>query len=187
MGSGDTTTSSGSRRPNSAWPRRRAGAASTRPAATGSRRPVSRFRRRSAGRDHSSVSWWSGWPKPAESRRCRSRRRWRRRSGACRHGCSSRRCTPKPTPSTSPQLRSPGLRGTRHICGSLIEASYPLGPRLGCPMNITAFGNDEPPRRGHRPRLGRHRRARAPDRVPARRRSTATSPRLPVATPKRSG
>ena len=36
----------------------------------------------------------------------------------------------------------PGLRGARHICGSLIEASYPLGPRLGCPMNITAFGND---------------------------------------------
>ena len=37
----------------------------------------------------------------------------------------------------------PGFRGTRHICGSLIEASYPLGPRLGCPMNITAFGNDD--------------------------------------------
>lgn len=36
----------------------------------------------------------------------------------------------------------PGLRGTRHICGSVIETSYPLGPRLGCPMNITAFGND---------------------------------------------
>ena len=36
----------------------------------------------------------------------------------------------------------PGFRGTRNICGSLIEASYPLGPRLGCPMNITAFGND---------------------------------------------
>ncbi len=37
----------------------------------------------------------------------------------------------------------PGLRGTRHICGSAIETSYPLGPRLGCPMNITAFGNDD--------------------------------------------
>jgi diacylglycerol O-acyltransferase len=35
----------------------------------------------------------------------------------------------------------PGLRGDRRICGSLIEESYPLGPRLGCPMNITAFGN----------------------------------------------
>ena len=37
----------------------------------------------------------------------------------------------------------PGLRGARHICGSLIEAGYPLGPRLGCPMNITALGNDD--------------------------------------------
>jgi diacylglycerol O-acyltransferase / wax synthase len=36
----------------------------------------------------------------------------------------------------------PGLRGSRHVCGSLIEKNYPLGPRLGCPMNITAFGND---------------------------------------------
>jgi WS/DGAT/MGAT family acyltransferase len=36
----------------------------------------------------------------------------------------------------------PGLRGNRHVCGSLIEKNYPLGPRLGCPMNITAFGND---------------------------------------------
>jgi hypothetical protein len=36
----------------------------------------------------------------------------------------------------------PGLRGERHLCGSRIEASYPLGPRLGCPMNVTAFGTD---------------------------------------------
>jgi WS/DGAT/MGAT family acyltransferase len=36
----------------------------------------------------------------------------------------------------------PGLRGARHICGARIERSYPMGPRLGCPMNITAFGND---------------------------------------------
>jgi diacylglycerol O-acyltransferase len=35
----------------------------------------------------------------------------------------------------------PGLRGERHICGSLVEHGYPLGPRLGCPLNITAFGN----------------------------------------------
>ena len=37
----------------------------------------------------------------------------------------------------------PGLRGKRHICGSVIEAAYPLGPRLGCPLNITALGNDD--------------------------------------------
>jgi len=36
----------------------------------------------------------------------------------------------------------PGLHGARRICGALIEASYPFGPRLGCPANITAFGND---------------------------------------------
>jgi WS/DGAT/MGAT family acyltransferase len=37
----------------------------------------------------------------------------------------------------------PGLPGARHLCGSSIEGSYPLGPRLGCPMNITAFGNED--------------------------------------------
>jgi diacylglycerol O-acyltransferase len=37
----------------------------------------------------------------------------------------------------------PGLRGSRHICGARIDTSYPLGPRLGCPMNITAFGDDD--------------------------------------------
>jgi WS/DGAT/MGAT family acyltransferase len=37
----------------------------------------------------------------------------------------------------------PGLRGERHLCGSRIEAVYPLGPRLGCPMNITALGNGD--------------------------------------------
>ncbi len=36
----------------------------------------------------------------------------------------------------------PGLRGERRICGAVIEESFPLGPRLGCPLNITAFGND---------------------------------------------
>jgi hypothetical protein len=37
----------------------------------------------------------------------------------------------------------PGLRGTRHICGSRVEATYPFGPRLGSPLNISAFGNDD--------------------------------------------
>ena len=37
----------------------------------------------------------------------------------------------------------PGLRGQRHICGSLVEAAYPLGPRLGCPLNISALGNED--------------------------------------------
>jgi WS/DGAT/MGAT family acyltransferase len=37
----------------------------------------------------------------------------------------------------------PGLRSARHICGSLIEATYPFGPRLGCPVNITALGNHD--------------------------------------------
>jgi WS/DGAT/MGAT family acyltransferase len=36
----------------------------------------------------------------------------------------------------------PGLRGARHICGARIERSFPLGPRLGCPLNITAFGSN---------------------------------------------
>jgi WS/DGAT/MGAT family acyltransferase len=37
----------------------------------------------------------------------------------------------------------PGLRGTPTICGCTVQATFPLGPRLGCPMNITAFGNDD--------------------------------------------
>ena len=36
----------------------------------------------------------------------------------------------------------PGFRGDRHVCGALIQSSYPFGPRLGCPMNVSAFGND---------------------------------------------
>lgn len=35
----------------------------------------------------------------------------------------------------------PGLRGSGRICGARIETSYPFGPRLGCPVNLTAFGN----------------------------------------------
>ena len=37
----------------------------------------------------------------------------------------------------------PGLRGSGHICGARIETSYPFGPRLGCPTNLTAFGNGD--------------------------------------------
>jgi WS/DGAT/MGAT family acyltransferase len=35
----------------------------------------------------------------------------------------------------------PGIRGSGRICGARIETSYPFGPRLGCPVNLTAFGN----------------------------------------------
>jgi WS/DGAT/MGAT family acyltransferase len=34
----------------------------------------------------------------------------------------------------------PGLRPRRSVAGATIEASYPIGPRLGCPLNVTAFG-----------------------------------------------
>lgn len=35
----------------------------------------------------------------------------------------------------------PGIRGAGRICGARVESSYPFGPRLGCPLNLTAFGN----------------------------------------------
>ncbi len=35
----------------------------------------------------------------------------------------------------------PGSRSRQHICGAAVEQSYPFGPRLGCPINISAFGN----------------------------------------------
>jgi hypothetical protein len=35
----------------------------------------------------------------------------------------------------------PGLRATSQVCGARIEESYPFGPRLGCPMNVTGYGN----------------------------------------------
>ena len=35
----------------------------------------------------------------------------------------------------------PGLRGGGRICGARVESSYPFGPRLGCPLNLTAFAN----------------------------------------------
>ena len=37
----------------------------------------------------------------------------------------------------------PGVGRDHRICGSLVEATYPFGPRLGCPLNITAFANDD--------------------------------------------
>jgi diacylglycerol O-acyltransferase len=37
----------------------------------------------------------------------------------------------------------PGFRGSGQICGARIETSYPFGPRLGCPVNLTAFGNKD--------------------------------------------
>lgn len=36
----------------------------------------------------------------------------------------------------------PGLRRSRTVAGAVIEASYPFGPRMGCPVNLTAFGNE---------------------------------------------
>jgi hypothetical protein len=35
----------------------------------------------------------------------------------------------------------PGLRGSGRIAGARVESSYPFGPRLGCPVNLTAFAN----------------------------------------------
>jgi hypothetical protein len=37
----------------------------------------------------------------------------------------------------------PGLRGARTICGARVVESYPFGPRLGCLLNITGFGNGD--------------------------------------------
>ncbi len=35
----------------------------------------------------------------------------------------------------------PGVRTERRLCGAKVEGAYPLGPRLGCPLNVTALGN----------------------------------------------
>ena len=37
----------------------------------------------------------------------------------------------------------PGPRRPQTICGATVDESYPFGPRLGCLMNITAFGNGD--------------------------------------------
>jgi WS/DGAT/MGAT family acyltransferase len=34
----------------------------------------------------------------------------------------------------------PGLRGEHHLCGAVVESSFPFGPRLGSLMNVTGFG-----------------------------------------------
>jgi WS/DGAT/MGAT family acyltransferase len=36
----------------------------------------------------------------------------------------------------------PGLRGESRLCGAKVEAAYPMGPRLGIPLNVTAFASD---------------------------------------------
>ncbi len=33
----------------------------------------------------------------------------------------------------------PGLGGSKRICGARVEAMYPFGPRLGCPVNLSAI------------------------------------------------
>ncbi len=37
----------------------------------------------------------------------------------------------------------PGLRTERLLCGAVVEGAHPLGPRLGCPLNITALANGD--------------------------------------------
>ena len=124
--------------------------------------------RRSAGRDRSSVSSSSGWRRRAGSRRCRWRRRWRRRSGACRRGCSSRRCTPKPTPSTSPPPRSRVSAVTAQPLRIADRGELSARAAAGLPDEHHGVRQRRSPRCGHRPRPGRHRPARPPGRVPDR-------------------
>lgn len=37
----------------------------------------------------------------------------------------------------------PGRRAPSHLCGAAVERSYAFGPRLGCPVNLTATGNED--------------------------------------------
>jgi diacylglycerol O-acyltransferase / wax synthase len=37
----------------------------------------------------------------------------------------------------------PGSRARQHVCGAAVEESYPFGPRLGCPVNLSALGNED--------------------------------------------
>jgi WS/DGAT/MGAT family acyltransferase len=37
----------------------------------------------------------------------------------------------------------PGKRVPGHLCGAVVERTYAFGPRLGCPVNLTAIGNGD--------------------------------------------
>ncbi|HET6874552.1 MAG TPA: wax ester/triacylglycerol synthase domain-containing protein [Acidimicrobiales bacterium] len=37
----------------------------------------------------------------------------------------------------------PGIRGRPRICGAEVQEAYPMGPRLGVPLNVTAFGSGD--------------------------------------------
>jgi len=37
----------------------------------------------------------------------------------------------------------PGMRTERRLCGATIEGAFPLGPRLGGPLNVTGLGNGD--------------------------------------------
>jgi diacylglycerol O-acyltransferase len=37
----------------------------------------------------------------------------------------------------------PGLRSSRYLAGSRVEASWPMGPRLGCSVNLTLLPCDD--------------------------------------------
>ncbi len=37
----------------------------------------------------------------------------------------------------------PGFRRPPRICGASVEGSYPFGPRVGCLVNVAAFGNQD--------------------------------------------
>jgi diacylglycerol O-acyltransferase len=37
----------------------------------------------------------------------------------------------------------PGMRGRPNLCGAAVQAAYPMGPRLGVPLNVTAFASGD--------------------------------------------
>ena len=78
---------------------------------------------------------------PRAGRRSR-RRRSPAPSTVCPTGCCSARCTVRPRRSTSWPRRARPPRSAPDLRGEVV-GSYPFGPRLGCLMNIAAFGNDD--------------------------------------------